>query len=431
VSPWQTLHLTIKQSNPPQSPFLLNFPHQNQPGMIEEIRKEYNKNFSKEKYEAFLEDLRSIHPGALDFRVAETPLFIPNDFKTKILNTCESIVDVIIDPSFKAFTKKAVPQGLNVPGEDEHTNFIAFDFGICINEKGEYEPQLIEMQGFPSLFAYEVMLDDVYRKHFPVPDNYSAYLGGHHRESYIQELKTILLGNHSPENVVLLEIFPEKQKTRIDFYCTQEYTGIRPVCLTEIIKEGKNLFYHNNGKKTAINRIYNRLIFDDLQQQTPEVQQKGKILFEDLDVEWVPHPNWFYRISKYSLPYIRHPYVPKTFFLNEVKQIPADLENYVLKPLFSFAGQGVVIDVTIEEIEKVKDPQNWILQRKVKYADVIETPDIPAKAEIRIFYFWKDGAPRPIAANNLARLSKGKMIGVRYNKDKEWVGGSFCYFETL
>ena len=204
-------------------------------------------------------------------------------------------------------------------------------------------------------------------------------------------LKEIILGNHSPENVILLEIFPHQQKTRIDFYCTQDYIGIKPVCLTELIKEGKKLYYLNDGKKTEIKRIYNRVIFDDLFQQTPEVQEKGRLLFEELDVEWIPHPNWFYRISKYTLPLIRHPYVPATFFLNEIKQLPADLENYVLKPLFSFAGQGVVIDVTKEDIEKVKDPENWILQRKVKYADVIETPDVPAKAEIRIFYFWKDG----------------------------------------
>jgi hypothetical protein len=196
-----------------------------------------------------------------------------------------------------------------------------------------------------------------------------------------------------------------------------------------LIKEGKKLYYLNDGKKTLIKRIYNRVIFDDLQQQPQEVQEKGKILFEELDVEWCPHPNWFYRISKYTLPLIRHPYVPFTYFLNEVTQIPDDLENYVLKPLFSFAGQGVVIDVTRDDIDNVKDPENWILQKKVKYADVIKTPDDPAKAEIRIFYFWKDNDTRPVPVNNLARLSKGKMIGVRYNIDKEWVGGSYCLFE--
>jgi hypothetical protein len=397
--------------------------------MVPDIRQQLNSNFTKEKYEAFLKELQAVHPEAIEFRVAETAIYVSKGFTQKILDACESIVDIIIDPKFKELTKNAIPKNLQVPGENDHSHFIAFDFGICINEEGEYEPQLIEMQGFPTLFAYEVLLDDIYRKHFEVPDNYSAYLRGHDETSYLKLLKEIILGSHDPQNVILLEIFPHQQKTRIDFYCTQDYTGIKPVCLTELIKEGKKLYYLNEGRKTEIKRIYNRIIFDDLFQQTPEVQEKGKLLFDNLEVEWIPHPAWFYRISKYTLPLIRHPYVPATFFLNEIKELPADLENYVLKPLFSFAGQGVVIDVTKEDIEKVQDPENWILQRKVKYADVIETPDIPAKAEIRIFYFWKDGDARPVPANNLARLSKGKMIGVRYNKDKEWVGGTLCYFE--
>jgi len=398
--------------------------------MIASLRKSFNDHFTKEQYEKFLEDLHGVFPGQVDFRVAETPIFVPNDFTGKMLDACESIVDIIIDTKFKELTRNAIPKDLQVPGEEGRPDFIAFDFGICINEAGEYEPQLIEMQGFPSLFAYEVLIDDVFRRNYKAPDGFSAYLNDHDRESYLKLLKEIIVGDHKPENVILLEIFPRQQKTRIDFYCTEEYTGIKMVCLTELIKEGKKLYYLDEGKKTEVKRIYNRVIFDDLQQQAPEVQEKGKIFFEELEVEWCPHPNWFYRISKYTLPLIKHPYVPQTFFLDEIKQIPADLENYVLKPLFSFAGQGVIIDVTKEDIEKVKDPENWILQRKVKYADVIETPDVPAKAEIRIFYFWPPGAERPVATNNLARLSKGKMVGVRYNKDKEWVGGSFCLFET-
>ena len=397
--------------------------------MIPAIRKAYNEAFTQENYEAFLKELNGVHPGELDFRVAETPIFVPKDFTKKMLDACESIVDIIVDPNFKNITRNAIPADVKVPGENNHTQFIAFDFGICMNEQGEYEPQLIEMQGFPSLFAYEVLLDEIFLKHFSVPENFSSYLNGYNKESYIQLLKDVILGNHAAENVILLEIFPRKQKTRIDFYCTEEYVGIKMVCLTELIKEGKKLYYMNEGKKTEVKRIYNRVIFDDLHQQTAEVQEKGKILFEELDVEWCPHPNWFYRISKYTLPFIHHQYVPQTFFLNEIKQMPIDLENYVLKPLFSFAGQGVVIDVTPADIDNVTDPENWILQRKVKYADVIITPDVPAKAEIRVFYFWKDGEARPVATNNLGRLSKGKMIGVRYNKDKEWVGGSFIFFE--
>jgi hypothetical protein len=397
--------------------------------MVPAIRKHFNETFTREKYQAYLQELNSKHPGAIEFRVAETPLFIDTVFKNKVLAACESIVDVITQFNFSTLSSHAIPDNVRVPNENAHSHFIAFDFGICENEQGELEPQLIEMQGFPTLFAYQIWHDEVTRRHFDIPANYSAYLNGFTPDTYQQLLKEIIVGVHDPENVVLLEILPHTQKTRIDFYCTTDYTGIPVVCLTELIQEDRKLFYAKDGRKIEIKRIYNRIIFDDLQQQSPEIQEKGKLLLSDLDVEWVPHPNWFYRISKYTLPFINHPYVPWTSFLNELRIIPDDLENYVLKPLFSFAGQGVVIDLTRADIDKVTDPENWILQRKVKYADVIQTPDIPAKAEIRIFYFWKDGEARPIATNNLARLSKGKMIGVRYNKDKEWVGGSLAYFE--
>ncbi len=397
--------------------------------MVTALRKKFNAAFTPEKYNAYLEEMHALHPGGIEFRLAETPIFVDKNFKEKILSACESIVNVIVQPGFKELTADAVPHDLKVPGENDHSHFIAFDFGICENANGELEPQLIEMQGFPTLFAYQVFDDEVTRSQFDIPSNYDSYLSGYTKESYIQLLKEIIIADHASENVILLELFPHEQKTKIDFYCTQDYLNIPIVCLTELVKEGKKLFYVQDGKKTEVKRIYNRIIFDDLQQQSPEVQEKGKILFEESDVEWAPHPNWFYRISKYTLPFIKHPYVPETNFLSDVKIIPADLENYVLKPLFSFAGQGVVIDVTKKDIDDVKDPHNWILQRKVKYADVIVTPDENAKAEIRIFYFWKDGEARPVATQNLARISKGKMIGVRYNKDREWVGGSMVFFE--
>jgi hypothetical protein len=397
--------------------------------MVPALREQFNRDFTEEKYQEYIHDLSQIYPGHLDFRVAETPVFIPKWFTKKMLDACETIVDVIKDQQYLQQSEKAIPPQLKVPGENSYPEFICFDFGICENEKGELEPQLVEMQAFPTLFAWHTMMPEVSRKHFYWPENYSTYLNGFTKESYLHLLKTIIVGDVKPENVVLLEILPHQQKTRVDFYATKDLIGVKPVCLTEIIKEGKNLFYINEGKKTPIHRIYNRIIFDELLHQPLEIQEKGKLFQEELNVQWIPHPNWFYRISKFGLPFIKHPYVPETHFLNEIKELPQDLENYVIKPLFSFAGQGVLIDVTKQDIDKIHDRENWIIQRKVKYAQVIKTPEEPAKAEIRLFYFWDKGAERPVAVNNLARLSKGKMIGVRYNKDKTWVGGSFCLFE--
>lgn len=396
--------------------------------MIPELRSAFNASFTKEIYEKFLKDLDSKHPGKIDFRIAETPIFIPKEFTRKMIDACESIVDIIVDPGFKKLTDRAIPKNENVPGENDYPDFIAFDFGICENADGELEPQLIEMQGFPTLFGFQIYYPQVLERNFKIPENFSPYLSGYNEETYTQLLKDIILGGYEPENVILLEIKPHEQKTRIDFYCTQDYLHIPIVCLTELEQDDRKLFYRRDGKRIEVKRIYNRIIFDEL---THLKEGLGDVvdITQPLDVEWAPHPNWFYRVSKFTLPFIHHPYVPQTFFLNEVKQIPADLENYVLKPLFSFAGQGVIIDVVKDDIEKITDPENWILQKKVKYADVIKTPDMPAKAEIRIFYFWKKGELRPAAVNNLARLSKGKMIGVRYNMDKEWVGGSVAYFE--
>lgn len=395
--------------------------------MIPELRKQFNESFSDSRYQSFLQDLHSRHPGAIEFRVAETPVFVPKEFSQKLVDACETIIDIIKDPDFIKFTETSIPSHERVPKENGFPHMIAFDFGVCINESGILEPQLIEMQGFPTLFGFQVYYPEVLRRHFDIPSNFSHYLDGYNKDSYIEDLKQVIVDGMNPENVILLEIRPHEQKTRIDFYCTRDYLGIQPVDLTELIQEGRKLFYMYEGKKIEVKRIYNRIIFDDLKSQTTLGEHVD--ITQDFDVEWIPHPNWFYRVSKFTLPYINHPYVPQTFFLNELRQPPGDLQNYVLKPLFSFAGQGVIIDVVQEDIDKIKDPENWILQRKVKYADVIETPDGKAKVEIRIMYMWKDGWDRPKPAINLSRLSKGKMIGVRYNKDKEWVGGSVCFFE--
>ena len=396
--------------------------------MIKELRQQFNSNFTNEKYNAFLNDLDKKYPGDILFRIAETPVFLTKDFTAKIIDACEQIVDVIVGDKFKILTAAAIPPNENVPNENGHTHFIAFDFGICENGEGELEPQLIEMQGFPTLFAFQIFYPEILKKHFNIPHNFENYLSGYNKETYIELLREIIVGYHKKENVILLEINPHEQKTKIDFYCTQQYLEIPIVSLTDLIQEGKKIFYKKDGELIHVKRIYNRVIFDELLQHKENLP--GQVdLTKELDVEWVPHPNWFYRISKYTLPFIKHKYIPETFFLHELKKIPTDLENYVLKPLFSFAGQGVIIDVAEADISNVKDPQNWILQRKVKYAEIIETPTGPAKAEIRIFYFWQDGWKRPVAVNNLARLSKGKMIGVRYNADKDWVGGSVAFFE--
>ncbi|MCC7523930.1 MAG: hypothetical protein IT250_03855, partial [Chitinophagaceae bacterium] len=276
--------------------------------MVPQLREAFNRTFSSERYQEFLKDLESAHPGEIEFRVAETPVFADKAFTQKMLDACESIVDIICNPQFKAVTERAIPKNEYVPGETAHSHMIAFDFGICINKEDELEPQLIEMQGFPTLFGFQAYYPEIIRKHFDIPANYSHYLNGYDQTSYLAMLNKLLLGSHAVENVVLLEIKPHEQKTRIDFYCTTDYTGIQPVCLTEVFAEGRDLYYLKDGKKTAIKRIYNRVIFDDLKAQSG--MENAIDITQEWNVEWIPHPNWFYRISKFTLPFIDHAYVP-------------------------------------------------------------------------------------------------------------------------
>ena len=397
--------------------------------MQTEIRKQYNESFSPEKYKNFLADLDTATTKLVEFRVAETPIFVPKYLKKKLIEACESIIDVIVKDDYKAKTDKAIPANQNVPNENNHASFLAIDFAVCLDDSGDFMPQLIELQGFPSLFGFQYLVSKKYQEHFSIPDNYDFLFNNHDRKTYIEELKMLILGNEKPENVILLEIYPETQKTRVDFEVTEKLIGVKAVCLTKIIREGRKLFYLDAGIKTPINRIYNRLIFDDLT-KFPDLKTDFN-LTDDVDVEWVGHPNWFFKISKYTMPFLKSPFIPECRFLSDFEgNYPENLSDYVLKPLFSFAGSGVKINVLEEDLKSISDPENYILQKKVKYEPVIETTDgSKVKCEIRMLYVWQKDEPRPILLTNLARLSRGEMIGVRFNKDFDWVGGSICFME--
>jgi len=392
--------------------------------LIKEIRKKYNSQFTEEKYSAFVESLNTAANYKIEFRIGETPIFLPHDFKIELMKASEDVLNYLQSPEFKITSANAIPPGMEVPCEDAHPAFLALDFAICKGEDGKFIPQLIELQGFPSLYCYQELLNLKFREHFEIPPGFTNFFNELDHDSYFEVLKETIIGNSNPENVILLEIEPEKQKTKIDFTCTEKWIGIKTVCISDIIKEDKCLYYINEGKKTRIERIYNRVIFDELQKRD---DIKYNFSFQDeLDVKWLPHPNWFFKISKHTLPALKSRYVPETYFLSQLKEYPSDLENYVLKPLYSFAGVGVKYDVTKEDLDGIENKDSYILQRKIQYADIIETPDIPAKAELRLLYVWND---KPMLINNLVRLSKGKMMGVDYNKDKTWVGSSIAYFE--
>lgn len=395
--------------------------------MIPAIRQRYNAAFTEKRYLRFLAELNKAMYWPVDFRVAESPLFLDETTTRALIAASDDIVGQLAQPAFRAHAQTAIPAGLTVPNETEWPHFLAVDFALCHDASGQVSPQLIELQGFPTVACWQALLAATYKKHFPeIPTDFTPYFGGLDEEGYLGAIRRAMLGDCLPENVVLLEITPDQQKTRIDFACTHAMLGIKPLCVTKVIKRGRQLFYGSGGREVRIERIFNRVIFDELLRKNPPMKFS---FFEDLDVQWAGHPNWYFRISKHTLPYLKSPYAPDCRFVSELGgNIPADLENYVCKPLYSFAGLGVDIAPTREKIAAIEKPAEWLLQRKVTYAPVMETPEGPAKAEVRLIYAG-DGNGMPKLVNQLVRLTKGAMHGVDFNKGRTWVGAA-CGFHA-
>jgi hypothetical protein len=395
--------------------------------MDPQLRAKFNADFTPEKYAALLRCINESEKWPADFRIAETPIFLTREFADEVVRGAKAIVDLTRTPEFARQAASAIPQGLDVPNEPAHPNFLVVDFGICA-ERDRLVPRLIELQAFPSLFGFQLLELHCIRKTFPViPRNWTSSFGGIKDDAYVDLLRRTILAGAKPENVVLLEIEPEKQKTRIDFAATERVLGIRPVCLTKLKKRGRKLFYDRDSREVRIERIYNRVIFDELIRR-PDLDLPFR-LQEDLDVAWAGHPNWYFRISKHSLPFLKTEHTSPAFFADE---LPASdkIDHYVLKPLYSFAGLGVDMEPTCEKIAVLEKPHEWILQKKVEYAPFVPTVDgNRSKAEIRMMFLWPDEDRHPTLANNLVRMSQGKMMGVDFNKEKSWVGSTIALHE--
>jgi hypothetical protein len=313
--------------------------------------------------------------------------------------------------------------------------FVQVDFGLVRDARGELQPKLVELQAFPSLYAYQVTLAQSYIDVYGLDQFAGAgsrlpasglnfFLGGLNEKPYRELLRSAIVGDHDPENVILMEIHPEEQKTLPDFLLTEKMLGIKTVDITAIGKDGSRLYYERNGMRVPIRRIYNRAIVDELQRKNIKLAFDWR---DDLDVEWAGHPNWYFRISKFSIPYLKHESAPKTWFLDQLPRVPDDLQNYVLKPLYSFAGLGVVIAPKKEDIEAIPDEKraDYILQERVHFEPVIETPFGATKAEVRVMFIWSDELR---AVLTIIRMGRGLMMGVDHNKDMEWVGASAALY---
>ena len=411
--------------------------------MIPFLRKQFNENFTPETYQTFLRRVDDLSGTHVSFRLSETPCFFPKELIERMARDGKELIRQLVEnPEYRAKSDEAVPAEFKVPNEPDHPMFVQVDFGLVRDARGELQPKLVELQAFPSLYGYQGPLAEAYLDVYGLRASGSGFqasadsmqlsasgelkyfLSGLDEKSYRELLRRAIVGSCDPENVILMEIDPMHQKTLPDFLLTEKMLGVRTVDIVDIKKKGSRLYYDRRGTRVPIQRIYNRTIVDELERKGVKF---GFDWRDELDVEWAGHPNWYFRISKFSIPYLKHESVPKTRFLDRLREIPHDLENYALKPLYSFAGLGVVIAPTKEDIAAIpadKRP-DYILQERLHFEPVIETPFGGTKAEVRVMYVWLEELT---AVLTIIRMGRGLMMGVDHNKNMEWVGASAAFY---
>lgn len=408
--------------------------------MIEYLRRDFNQRFRPEAYRKMLHSLDACVRTHVEFRVAETPCFLPKEMLDEMAAIGAGLTHRLVkDKAYIKASRTMIPAQYCAADETAHPHFMTADFGLARDADGKLVPKLVELQAFPSVFAYQFVLNEVYRSAFNLNGNLGYLLGGHTEATFWKLMERVILRGHHPENVVLTEVEPRKQKTLPDFLVTAERLGIEIVDIAELVPDvhpGKptRLCYRKGKKLVPIRRIYNRAIVDELMRKQIELPFDYR---ESFDVEWAGHPNWYFHISKFSIPYLDHPAVPSAVFLDDWmagkgrRRLPRDREQWILKPLFSFAGKGIEFAPSDEMLASVPQSQRheYLLQQRVYFESVVETPHGLTQPEIRILYLWADGGDlEPVLS--LVRLGRGKMMGVDHNRDKEWVGGSAAFYPT-
>ena len=390
--------------------------------MVPELRAPFNASWTEAKYRDLIGRLERRTGATLNFPISETPCFFPRSLIDSLASTGIQLIDQILN-SAEAMTAAdaAVPERYRGQGAEAIPTFAQVDFGLVRDDAGNIAPKLVELQAFASLYGFQLAMAEAYRDAFELPSSLQPYLDGLAPDRYYELAANAIVGDNDPAEVVLMEIEPRRQKTWPDFVVTDQMLGVRAVDTSEVKREGRRLYYRRDGRVTQIKRIYNRVIPDELERKRIQLPFGYG---DDLELTWAGHPAWYFRVSKFSIPWLSHPSVPETRFLDGIEQLPVDRERYLLKPLFSFAGGGIIFAPTDAQIAAIphEERKNYILQERIAFEPVIDTPEGPTQVEIRIMYLRDGGRLRPVLP--LLRMGRGKMMGVDHNKGLRWVGAS-------
>ena len=397
----------------------------------------FNEAYSDDLYARYQEDLTRRVGIKIGFRLAETPFFLPEGLREKLVSAGEAILETITDRANIEKMSATVPDRWKAPNPQHLPSFACFDFAIVRDEDGSLGPRLIELQAFPSLSCFEILQSDSWNAMLDeiegLDGTWTSSFSDLDRDGLVDLVRRTMIGDCDPKEVIIVDLDPPSQKTACDFWAAEHLLGVSIVDARRLVASGGRLWRpeSDSDRLVPVRRIHNRIIFDELERKGVTLPVDFR---EDFGVEWANHPDWYWIWSKSSLPYLHHPTVPKLTLLSELEVIPDHLlEQYVLKPLYSFAGLGVNIDPMQSDIDAIPEDQRpfWCVQEKINYEPALAAADgWGVKAEIRMMYYRTDDSDKMILGQNLVRLSRGKMLGVDFNKDFTWVGSSIGIYQN-
>jgi len=388
--------------------------------VIPALRERFNREFDAARHAALCAELAARSGGPIEFRLSETPCFLPGSTARQLVSAAATLIGQVLDnPGYLAAAETLVPEPYRLTGGEERPTFFQVDFGLVRTPAG-IEGRLVELQSFPSLYGFQMLLAEAERDTWGYP-SLTPFFDGLTRSRYLDIVGRAICGSHDPAEVILLEIEPDEQKTLPDFVATERLWGVRALDFRALAREGRRLFAHVDGRRTQVKRIYNRVIPDDVQRRGLTWPFRAG---EDLDVEWAGGPDWYCRVSKYALPWLDHPWVPRTRLLSDLESLPVDRQAWVLKPLLSFAGGGIVFAPTDAQLAAIPPEAHdqYVVQERVAFTPLIETPHGSTQLEVRVM-FVRDGN-RYQAVLPLGRMGRGLMMGVDHNRGLEWVGAA-------
>lgn len=401
--------------------------------MIPELRQDFNKRWTPEGYERLLAGIERRLGERPAFRLAETPCFFPKSLLEEMAEVAQTLTRSLVEnQAYLAASDAAIPARHRIPEPAgvQPPNFMTVDFGFVREPDGSLGIRLVELQAFPSVFGFQDVLSQATMEAYDLDPSLRWLQADADSENYWRRMRRVILAGHDPSEVVLLEVTPDHQKTRVDFRTYEQQLGIRTADITTVRQRGRMLEYQRDGRWTPIRRIFNRAIVDEMERLGVE---PGFDYRSELDVEWAGHPNWYFRASKFSLPYLDHPAVPPAAFLDDWIRdrsvLPSERGDLLLKPLFSFAGKGIVFAPTDADLAAIPEEERrgYLLQQRAHFTPVIETPHGMTKAEVRIMLVAADGdVLTPVIS--MVRLGRGLMMGVDQNRNQLWVGASAAVF---